>query len=514
MVIFLTVFIDLIGFGIVLPLLPRYIERFGARGMTIGAVIASFSVMQFLFAPAWGRLSDRIGRRPVLLISNAGSAISYAFFALAGMSSIPPSMGLGLLLVSRVFGGACGANISVASAYIADITPPDKRSKGMGIIGVSFGLGFILGPVLGALSASYFGLAGPGCVAASLCAANFVLGCFILVESRKPGTENYTPRPKLAQWGHTLRHPKLGLLIGIHFLATFCFAAFESTLPLMLSSPGFHPDDFAQPQALASKLVAAADPISSRLNGALSPEFKAKLSSAQSESPAALRRAFFHEFNRAITSTNLFPEEPNAPWQAYLASGKGNGGLASKGADAHRHRNRLVLEGAYPAEIRKQAVFYDERQVGYLFAFCGLVSAFIQGGVIGRLSKKFGDQNLIFSSLAVVAVSMALLPYMEGLTGLLIALALFSGASGVNRAPTLGLISVHAPPEELGATLGVAQSAATLARIVGPIFATGLYAVYPHSPYLTGAAIAAVSALFAWKTLCGKGADAAWAVTS
>ena len=195
LVIFLTVFIDLIGFGIVLPLLPRYSEKFGAEGFMVGLIIASFSIMQFFFAPVWGRLSDRMGRRPILLLSTAGAVASYAMFALSASPALSPGTALTVLLASRVFAGICGANISVASAYIADVTPPEKRSRGMGLIGMAFGLGFILGPVIGALSASHFGLAGPGWVAAGICAANLVLAFFILGESRAPGSAPATRRP-------------------------------------------------------------------------------------------------------------------------------------------------------------------------------------------------------------------------------------------------------------------------------------------------------------------------------
>src|SRR5690349_14980622 len=185
LVVFLTVFIDLIGFGIVLPLLPMFSRNFGASGLILGIIQASFSLMQFLFAPAWGRLSDRIGRRPVLLVSTAGAAISYALFAIgSGLAGITALL---VLLVSRAFAGICGANITVAQAYIADITPREERSKRMGLIGMAFGLGFIFGPALGALSLSGIhigflhidipglGKQGPGWVAMSLCAANFIL---------------------------------------------------------------------------------------------------------------------------------------------------------------------------------------------------------------------------------------------------------------------------------------------------------------------------------------------------
>jgi len=237
LVIFLSVFIDLIGFGIVLPLLPGYAEDnfqpgFSAKGLVIGGIIASFSAMQFFFAPVWGRLSDRIGRRPVMLISNLGAAGSYALFAIAcGMSG---TTGLMWILLSRIFAGICGANLSVASAYIADISPPEKRSARMGLIGMAFGLGFIFGPAIGAFAIEMFhSKQAPGWVAAGFCAANFILGWFILGESRKPNSEHVAARPKINQWAHTLAQPKLGLLISIFFLATFCFTCFESTFPLL-----------------------------------------------------------------------------------------------------------------------------------------------------------------------------------------------------------------------------------------------------------------------------------------
>src|SRR5437879_7022785 len=205
LVIVLTVFIDLIGFGIVLPLLPMYSRNLGASGLLIGIVQASYSLMQFLFAPGWGRLSDRIGRRPVLLVSTAGAAISYALFALG--SRLSGDAALWLLLGSRLFAGICGANITVAQAYIADITPAAERSKRMGLIGMAFGLGFIFGPALGGISIHFFGAQGPGWMAAAFCAANFTLAFFILPESWKPSSEHVAGRPRLAQWFHTLSHP-------------------------------------------------------------------------------------------------------------------------------------------------------------------------------------------------------------------------------------------------------------------------------------------------------------------
>jgi MFS transporter, DHA1 family, tetracycline resistance protein len=232
LVVFLSVFIDLIGFGIVLPLLPIYTERFGASGLVIGLIFSSYSLMQFLFVPFWGLLSDRVGRRPLILFSNLGSAGSYALFAVASLQS--GSQALWLILISRLFAGVCGASLTVASAYIADVSPPEKRSQGMALIGIAFGLGFALGPAIGAFSVKLFGMAGPGWVAACICGANFLFGYFILGESLQPGSAPVARRPRLEQWGETLRQPTVGLLILIYFLATFCFAAFESTFPRLL----------------------------------------------------------------------------------------------------------------------------------------------------------------------------------------------------------------------------------------------------------------------------------------
>ena len=146
-VIFLTVLIDLIGFGIVIPLLPFYALNFGAKSYQIGLLVSSFSFMQFIFNPIWGRISDRIGRRPVILISVFGSFVSYLIFALADS--------LWVLFLSRMLAGFMGANIATAQAYIADITPPEERAKGMGIVGAGFGIGFVVGPLIGGILSKF-----------------------------------------------------------------------------------------------------------------------------------------------------------------------------------------------------------------------------------------------------------------------------------------------------------------------------------------------------------------------
>lgn len=498
LVIFLTVFIDLIGFGIVLPLLPKYTDAFGAEGWKTGAIIASFSAMQFFFAPIWGRLSDRIGRRPVLLISTAGAVISYAMFALAAWPGLSPGVALTILLTSRVFAGICGANISVASAYIADVTPPDKRSRGMGFIGMAFGLGFILGPVIGALSASHLGLQGPGWVAAGICAANFIFAFFVLAESRKPGAPPATQRPKLAQWKHALTLKHVGFLIVLYFLATLCFACFESTLPLMLGSPNFHPNDFKNPQALVEKIAAGNDPVSVRVRSKLSAAALAGFGDG-SKGKIELRYALYREFNQMLKSPDLY--EASA-WQGIQLKADAQKLIEKKRSEVQDRRlNRLLLEAAYPAELSTQKFYFDESRIGYLFAFCGLMSAMVQGGMIGRLVKRYGESLLIWISLLSFGVSLLIIPYAGTIGVLLVGLALVAMTSGLNRAPTMGLISIFTPSAEQGAILGVTQGAGTLARFFGGFLGPSAYALYPHSPYIAGAALCVIAGVIALKKL-------------
>src|SRR5205823_12591692 len=165
-VIFFTVLIDLIGFGIVMPILPFYAQRFGASGLAYGAVLGVYSFMQFVATALLGKLSDRIGRRPVLLTTMLFNAVGYTLFAFAGSYWV--------LFLSRVVSGFAGGNISAAQAYMADITTPAERSRGMGSAGAAFGIGFTAGPAVGGLADHYLGHAAPGLIAVALSLANFI----------------------------------------------------------------------------------------------------------------------------------------------------------------------------------------------------------------------------------------------------------------------------------------------------------------------------------------------------
>jgi multidrug resistance protein len=221
-IIFVTVFIDLLGFGIIIPLLPFYAESFGASAFSIGLLNTSFSLMQFLFSPVWGRWSDRIGRKPIILIGLAGSCLSYLALALAG--SLP------MLFVARIIGGIAGANIPTAQAYIADITTPENRARGMGLVGAAFGLGFVFGPALGGLL-SRISPATPMWCAAALCLANLAAAWFLLPESRAANAETKT-LGRMEAFKHAMKKPALLLVLSLYFIVTMAFSGFEATFAL------------------------------------------------------------------------------------------------------------------------------------------------------------------------------------------------------------------------------------------------------------------------------------------
>lgn len=232
LIIFVTVFIDLLGFGIVLPLLPRYADRLQADDLTIGLLLASFSAMQFIFTPLWGRVSDRVGRRPIIMLGLGGSV---AFYALFGYGSAVGS--LTILFISRIGAGIAGATIATAQAYIADSTPPEKRTSGLALIGMAFGIGFVFGPLLGLaaleIPASEANVLNPypGYLAAGLSFLALLMAIFQLPESLKPGVRaNSKEWLNLGQFRQAMALPTIIPLILIGFVAVFAFAEFESTL--------------------------------------------------------------------------------------------------------------------------------------------------------------------------------------------------------------------------------------------------------------------------------------------
>jgi multidrug resistance protein len=224
----LTVFIDITGFGLILPLLPFWAERLGAGPVGVTLILTAYALAQFLFTPLLGSLSDRFGRRPIILLSLLVEAVAFAGTALAGT--------LPLLLVARFVGGLGASNIGSAQAVVADVTPPEGRARGMGLIGASIGLGFVVGPALGGVL-SPLGATLPFWVAMGVALANAVLVLAFLPETRQQRAAQDTPARQGAQalfagWGRTLRQPAVARLVTISLLFTLAFTAMEAVFPL------------------------------------------------------------------------------------------------------------------------------------------------------------------------------------------------------------------------------------------------------------------------------------------
>ena len=383
---FLIVFVDLVGFGLVIPLLPFYAVRFGGSPQQVTLLLAVYSLMQLFTAPLWGRLSDRIGRRPVLMTSMAAAALAYLW--LGGATE------LWMLFAARALAGACAGNIAAAQAYIADTTTPENRAKGMGLIGAAFGLGFIFGPALGGFLAgnnpATANLARPAWVAAGLSLAA-LCGVLLVLRESLP-REQRGQAQRRSRFGATLgalRHPVLSRLILIFFLVILAFAAMEGTFALW-----------------------------------------------------------------AMRQFRWGPE-----------------------------------------------------QVGYVFAFVGVLSALLQGGLIGRLTQRFGEERLLLCGLVLIGLGLLVLPFAREVPLLGIAVSGLALGIGLTQPSLNSLISRRAGRDEQGEVLGVAQSVASLSRVLGPAMAGFLFADLGRgSPFLFGVVLIALALLLALHLLRGLGA--------
>jgi multidrug resistance protein len=379
-VLYLTVFIDLMGFGIVIPILPLYAQDFQASPLAIGWLTGIYSGMQIIFTPILGRLSDQFGRRPVLLISIAGTAIG---FALMGMAQ-----SLTLLFIARILAGITGGNISIPQAYIADVTAPEKRSHAMGMIGAAFGLGFTFGPLIGGVM-SQISYGAPFFFAAALSVVNAVLIYVLLPESLS--REHRAKPHDEASTAEVFRHGRGAMFVLV--VATYFFLI-----------AGF-----------------------------------------------AIMTTLF-----ALFTAKRF------------------------GYDAHAN--------------------------GYLFGFVGLISVIVQGGLIGRLVKRFGEVALTRVGMILTTVSLALLPFSNNLTVLLLVCAGLSAGSGIASPPLSGLASQMIERNWQGRALGVMQSAGSTARLIGPLIGGWLLMFdlqkpvveYGRTPFLVGAVLCFIGALFAF----------------
>ena len=232
-VLFSIIVIDLIGFGIVLPVLPYYADEFGASGLVLGVLFTSHAAMQALFAPLWGRLADRIGRRPVMLFTIAGTSVALVILGL--------SDSLAQLFVGRILTGIFAANISVATAYISDVTEEDERTRWMGMVGASFGVGFLVGPAIGGLLAPY-GYGVPMLVAGGMAAVNFLYAAAVLKEPEihRPAAVEGAVRLR------TLANPVVRNLCLTYFLFTFALTQLETVFAYYMKDTfGYDAREFA-----------------------------------------------------------------------------------------------------------------------------------------------------------------------------------------------------------------------------------------------------------------------------
>jgi DHA1 family tetracycline resistance protein-like MFS transporter len=364
LVLFLAVFIDLLGFGIVVPLLSFYAQTYGASGLVLGAILASYSLMQFFFSPIWGRFSDRIGRRPVLIGALCGNVVGYVIFAFS--ESIP------MLMLARVVSGICAANIATAQAYVADSTTPENRSKGMGLIGAAFGLGFIFGPPTGGILAhlgQQHGMHGnflPGLFAAGLSLTAVLIALFNLPESKSPDTVPRRRRPPqfdVDVWRMIFRDRRLSLAIAALALLILSFSALEPT---------------------------------------------------------------------------------------------------------------VVLHG-------RARFGFSPKELGYFFGFMGIIVAGVQGGVIGRITRRFGDAGTALIGGTATFFGLLLVPSVYTVP-FLFAVAFFLAVGQAFCYPA-------SPADQRGSILGLSAAMGSLARVIGPIMAGLLFDRWQSAGAFYGQAI-------------------------
>lgn len=381
---------DILGFGIVIPVLPLYAEHFGATAVQIGWLVGIFSLAQFFFAPVWGKVSDRVGRKPVLIFGLLGTVAGYALMGLANSVL--------MLFVARFIDGISGANIGAAQAYLADISTAENRAKAMGLLGAAFGLGFVFGPALGGWASVTFNYSAPMFIAAGLALANFLFVLFFLPESHRPEASPKHSEPLFPNLLDHVERRTYAWSLASYFLVIVGFSMMTAIFALLL----------------------------------------------------------LHRF-----------------------------GL-------------------------------DALHTGYILAGIGILGVIIQGGLIGRLVKRFGEASVALAGAVFMCAGLCGLALSPGMKWMFAATASV-GIGNSLLMPTLSaLASKSAKPSWQGRALGVMQSSGSLARWLGPMIAglllsaqlhrgSGVYALWP----LLASAVCLFAAVLAVATLAASGVRAA-----
>ena len=475
-VIFLTVFLDLLGFGIVIPLLGVYSTQFGATPLVATILTATYSAMGFVFAPFWGRLSDRIGRRPVLLYSVFGTAVGYVIFAFA--NSIP-HLALAMLFLARIVDGITSGNISTAQAYISDITAPEERAKALGMFGAIFGIGFAIGPSVGALISllpgawgTNFGL---GIITAALAFVNWALAWKRLPETLSPeiraanlqkDSDSGARRQIINVHGfqRALRLPGLRLLVTLAFCITAAFAMpLQGTYSLFLITRYARP---AVQQRIKANPQAAIDEARQEL-GKPQPANPSEGDGAAVDDPQNTANGDIAPYPPTMGGDFTLdkPSPPDLSW---------------------RHIEKLLV-----ARLAS-------RQSSLIFAAIGLTAMLVQGGLIGPIRKRLGEVKMIIAGTLIMAFALCLIPFPKILYGELPIMALLAFGNSIATPVLTSLVSALSPENERGELIGVFQSVQSLGRIVGPVVGGSLFNyLSPNAPYWAGAIVMAVTFLIA-----------------
>jgi MFS family permease len=375
--VFVTVLLDMVGFGIVIPLLPFYVQSMGGSAEVVGVLLGTFAFMQMIATPILGRLSDRYGRRPIILASLFGNAVAMVIFAIAAEQHW-----LGLLFASRILAGATAGNLAACQAAVADVTSGPERAAGMGRVGAGIGLGLVIGPVLGSAISHLHPNAPP--LAAGLLAALDLLGVWWLMPETRlvaPAADATARAADRTALRRALVAPAILAVMGIYFLTFICMTNVQVSLGLLA--------------------------------------------------------------------------EARLGWTA--------------------------------------------TEVGHLFGLYGLMALIVQGGAIGKISRRYPSVNVLVGGTVLIGLGMALIGVAHSTTTLVVGVALAGLGAGLTNPTLASLASQHAGPGQQGAILGFAQSAGGAARSVGPVWSGFLFArLGAAAPFLAGALAAMLSLAIAW----------------